>query len=154
MYTKEQILEALSDPNPANPIAIEFAAKLKEFSDEFKKFMVNGGAGKDYKFVVHNELERMAATFLADMINQEAEIEVEAVENASYTTAQAAELLGLSVSTLRVYLGNGEFPSSYKLGRDWFITGEDIEEFKAKRRPKGRPITTGAGLRLKKREIN
>lgn len=59
-----------------------------------------------------------------------------------YTTKEASEVLGLTPSTLRVYLGNGEFPGAYKAGRDWLIPTEDLKEFEAKRRPKGRPVTT------------
>ena len=69
-----------------------------------------------------------------------------------YTTTEAAEILNLSPSSLRVYLGDGEFPNARKEGRDWKIPEPDLNDFKSRRRKRGRPVTTGAGLRRKDRQ--
>ena len=54
------------------------------------------------------------------------------------TTAQAAEQLRLTVSMVRRYCRDGRLPAQ-KVGRDWLIRNEDLEQFKAIPRKVGRP---------------
>ena len=69
-----------------------------------------------------------------------------------YTTTEAAQRLNLSPGSLRVYLGKGDFPNAVKFGRDWKIPEGDLKDFEESRRKRGRPVTTGAGLRRKDRQ--
>lgn len=69
-----------------------------------------------------------------------------------YTTTEAAQRLNLSPNSLRVYLGKGAFPNAFKFGRDWKIPEGDLKDFEEHRRKRGRPVTTGAGLRRKDRQ--
>ena len=44
----------------------------------------------------------------------------------SYTTAQVAEILNLHKGTIRLWTEQGKFPNSFKIGRTWRITEQDI----------------------------
>lgn len=51
---------------------------------------------------------------------------------------QAADELGIAVTTLRHHCQRGNIPA-LKLGRDWVITREAVEWFREHKRPPGRP---------------
>lgn len=53
------------------------------------------------------------------------------------TTAEAAKELGISPYTVRIYCLQGRL--GQKFGPVWLITRDELEEFKANRRPPGRP---------------
>lgn len=57
-----------------------------------------------------------------------------------YTVEQAAELLGLTVDSVRRYCNAAE-PKirGEKLGRDWLIPEAEIKRYREERRPPGRP---------------
>lgn len=57
------------------------------------------------------------------------------------TTKEAAEELGIAETTARLYCQEGRF--GQKIGRQWLITRQEIEEFKQQRRPPGRPPKDG-----------
>lgn len=50
----------------------------------------------------------------------------------------AAEELGLSTNRVRELIHSGSLPAQ-KLGREWAILRPDLEAFKKKERPPGRP---------------
>jgi len=50
---------------------------------------------------------------------------------------QAAQELGITAGTVRQYCDQGRL--GRKWGRVWLITREELDQFKAKRRPAGRP---------------
>jgi len=52
--------------------------------------------------------------------------------------AAAADELGLAKTTLRQHCQKGYL--GQKIGRDWIITRADLEAYKTKRRPPGRPL--------------
>ncbi len=54
------------------------------------------------------------------------------------TTPEAAALLGVQPKTISRYIKRGLIAAE-KRGRDYFITQEEIERFKAERRGRGRP---------------
>lgn len=43
-----------------------------------------------------------------------------------YTTAEAAELVGLEARSVKEYCRLGRFPGAEKRGRDWFVPGADL----------------------------
>lgn len=45
------------------------------------------------------------------------------------TTAQAAEVLSLSVRRVKQLCTDGRFPGARKLGRDWLIPAGDVASF-------------------------
>ena len=55
-----------------------------------------------------------------------------------YTTTQCAAILGLARVTVRQLILNAKLPAS-KLGRDWIVKEQDLENFKAIPRKVGRP---------------
>jgi excisionase family DNA binding protein len=54
------------------------------------------------------------------------------------TTKQAAERLGISVRRVQLLIQKGSLPAE-KIGRDWIIDDEDLEEFASQKRSPGRP---------------
>jgi excisionase family DNA binding protein len=54
------------------------------------------------------------------------------------TTKQAAAVLGIAARTVKDYCYDGKLKAA-KVGRDWLIAEQDLEQFKASRRPRGRP---------------
>lgn len=60
------------------------------------------------------------------------------------TTNQVAEILGVSVSSVRVWLsedGQPRFPNAIKFGRDWQIPESDLKNL-PRGRKRGRPPGT------------
>lgn len=55
-----------------------------------------------------------------------------------YTTTEAAQLLGVLPQTVSRHIKRGLLHAE-KRGRDYFITSEDLERFKAARRKPGKP---------------
>ena len=55
------------------------------------------------------------------------------------STAEAAILLGERVDTLQKYCQRNVIVGAIKLGSSWLIPKESIDEFKQKRRGRGRP---------------
>lgn len=45
-----------------------------------------------------------------------------------YTTAEAAEIADLTVDAIRHAIWRGFLPAQ-KIGRDWFIHGQDLQEY-------------------------
>lgn len=54
------------------------------------------------------------------------------------TIKQAAEDLGVSVMSVRRYVEAGRL-TPYRPGRELFFWSDELEQFKASRRPPGRP---------------
>lgn len=54
-----------------------------------------------------------------------------------YTAAEAAQKLGLSKESLRVYAGR--YKVGRRHGRDWFFTDKDIEVIRSHKGKRGRP---------------
>lgn len=50
----------------------------------------------------------------------------------------AAEEIGISTNRVRELIHLGKLPAQ-KVGREWAITRKDLEAFKARERPVGRP---------------
>lgn len=51
------------------------------------------------------------------------------------TVNQVAELFGRGASTVRTWLGAGEFPNAYRLhGREWRVPQSDVEELQRRQR--------------------
>ena len=63
----------------------------------------------------------------------------------------AAAFLGVTPKHVRDLARAGKFPGAELRRTIWLIPREGIEHFLANRKPVGRPITTGAGLRRKDR---
>jgi excisionase family DNA binding protein len=61
------------------------------------------------------------------------------------TLAQAAKRLGITPQTLGRYLKQGRLTAT-KPGREWLLLEQQVEDFRKKPRPKGRP----KGARTKK----
>jgi len=55
-----------------------------------------------------------------------------------YSTAEAAEILGLTQSLVRRYCRDGRLPC-IRVGRSWAITQEALDEFRDTPRPTGYP---------------
>ena len=51
--------------------------------------------------------------------------------------ADAARRLGLSPATLRVQIRNGKLAAT-KLGRDWYLTPEEVERYAQENRRSGK----------------
>lgn len=66
------------------------------------------------------------------------------------TTTEAAALLGVSAGRVRQLIVAGRLPST-KRGRDRFIPRAAAVALRDQDRPVGRPVTTGAGLRRRRR---
>jgi len=54
-----------------------------------------------------------------------------------YTTAEAAELLGLDVSRVRQFCAQGRLGE--KIGRNWAIPADELKAFARQKRPAGNP---------------
>lgn len=54
------------------------------------------------------------------------------------TTKEAANLIGVSVKQIQVWLKAGRIPAK-KYGPNWLIKNEDVAEFAVKERQPGRP---------------
>lgn len=54
------------------------------------------------------------------------------------TLKQVAAELDLSVMSVRRYIDDGRLPT-YRPGREIFVWSDDLERFKANRKPAGRP---------------
>jgi excisionase family DNA binding protein len=54
------------------------------------------------------------------------------------SVTEAARELGLSNNRVRELIHSGQLPAQ-KLGREWAILRPDLEQFKTKERPPGRP---------------
>jgi len=50
-------------------------------------------------------------------------------EKSYYTVHEACQLLNLSVVTIRRYIKNKKVQGFYKMGREWRIEKEKLEEF-------------------------
>lgn len=61
-----------------------------------------------------------------------------AIEGVLLTTKDVAARLGVSIKTVQSYIQRGQLPAE-KLGRDYVIREEDINNFKERRRRPGRP---------------
>ena len=59
-------------------------------------------------------------------------------ETALLTTKQAAPLLSLSAGTLVTYIHRGTIKAT-RMGRDWFISQQEIGSYNQYRRPRGNP---------------
>ena len=49
-----------------------------------------------------------------------------------YTTAEAANHLGVTEGRVRQLLGEGEFPSSQKWGTAWMLVREEVDSYKGR----------------------
>jgi len=59
-----------------------------------------------------------------------------------YTSSSAAEYLGVCQSLVCRYCRLGTLPAE-KIGRDWLISRENLDKFKATPRPRGNPQWIG-----------
>lgn len=66
------------------------------------------------------------------------------------TSAQVAQLLGLSTKTVQIYAEIGRI-AAIKVGRDWLFTYADIMAYKSTKRKAGRP--TGKKFKNRTSEI-
>ena len=66
-----------------------------------------------------------------------------------YTADEVAENLGLTARTVRNRAAKNKI--GQKFGRDWVFTQSDIEKLK-ETPTSGRPVTTGAGLKRRRKK--
>jgi excisionase family DNA binding protein len=55
------------------------------------------------------------------------------------TTAQAAEILGVSTRRVQAMIKDGLLPKSQKIGRDWLLDEKEVRELATKERLAHRP---------------
>jgi hypothetical protein len=60
-------------------------------------------------------------------------------QKAFYSTAEAAEYLGLSVAALKYHIHVAENIKGHLIGNSLMFTQEQLDEFKRTKRPQGRP---------------
>lgn len=56
-----------------------------------------------------------------------------------YSTAEAAEYLGLSLSALKYHIHVAKNLTGHLVGNSLVFTQEELDEFKRNKRPQGRP---------------
>ena len=70
VVVRAEIVAALNDPDPQNPISLALAEKIKIIQEDFKNFMASGGAGQTYTYLADNELEQVAYELFSDTLKK------------------------------------------------------------------------------------
>jgi excisionase family DNA binding protein len=103
----------------------------------------------DEQLIAHrDELEHLAKQLAAimgveeiivELNNRNQPVTVETPPQRVYSTEQAAEYLGVSVPTVKHHVHNLKDLAGDKVGPTLYFTQDELDRFKAQRRPRGRP---------------